>query len=157
GSEDQVQNPQEKGEWTENNSWCSAFVNFCMRQAGIVGTHSSMAKSWLHWHHGEKLDQPRIGAVVVFDRVDPANPQAHSIGHVAMIWNVHADGSLEVLGGNRGAHRATKSHPDGISSHVSIANRRPGTALGYPWPKGFQVQDAPTPAVAESNATMLIL
>src|SRR6266852_1684634 len=64
---------KKRGEWTESNSWCSAFVNWCMRQSGIVGTHSAMARSWLHWHNGEKLDQPRIGAVVVFPR--PPDPE----------------------------------------------------------------------------------
>ncbi|HKD29285.1 MAG TPA: TIGR02594 family protein [Xanthobacteraceae bacterium] len=141
-----------KGGWMERDSWCSAFVNWCMRQAGVVGTHSAMARSWLHWHQGETLDQPRIGAVVVFPR--PPNPES---GHVAMIWNVHADGSLEILGGNQGAHRADKDNPDGVSSHVSIANRAAGTALGFRWPKGFVNLDAATPAVAGANGTMLIL
>jgi uncharacterized protein (TIGR02594 family) len=143
---------KKKGGWTERDSWCSAFVNWCMRSAGIPGTHNPMARSWLHWHQGEKLDQPRIGAVVVFPR--PPDPGS---GHVAMIWNVHANGSLEVLGGNQGAHRADKAHPEGVSSHVSIADRKAGTALGFLWPKGFHYPDAATPAMAGSNGTMLIL
>jgi uncharacterized protein (TIGR02594 family) len=147
---------KEKGEWKETNSWCSAFVNFCMRQAGIVGTHNAMAKSWLHWHHGENLDQPRIGAVVVFDRRDPKNPQDHSIGHVAMVWNVKPGGSLEVLGGNQSAHHADKAHPDGTSSRVSIEDKT-AKPLGYRWPKGFPYPNAATPAAAGSKPTMLIL
>src|SRR5947199_7193490 len=27
--------------------WCSAFVNFCMRQSGIPRTRSGLARSWL--------------------------------------------------------------------------------------------------------------
>ncbi|MBJ6799769.1 peptidoglycan-binding protein [Geomonas sp. Red259] len=29
-------------------AWCSAFVNWCLRQAGIAGTNSAAATSWLH-------------------------------------------------------------------------------------------------------------
>jgi uncharacterized protein (TIGR02594 family) len=115
---------KKKGQWTESNSWCSAFVNWCMRQSGIVGTHSAMARSWLHWRNGEKLDQPRIGAVVVFPR--PPDPEQ---GHVAIVWNIR-DNHLDVLGGNQGAHAAKAAlHEAAVSSHVSIAHRKVGTAL----------------------------
>lgn len=138
---------KKKGGWTEANSWCSAFVNWCMRQSGIIGTHSAMARSWLHWHHGVKLDQPRIGAVVVFPR--PPDPQQ---GHVAMVWNIR-DNHLDVLGGNQGAHGANaKLHTAAVSSHVSIGNRTVGTALGFFWPKNFPDSDT-----AGAGATMLIL
>jgi uncharacterized protein (TIGR02594 family) len=78
---------------TESTSWCSAFVNWCMRQSGISGSRSAAARSWLHWTNGDVLNEPRIGAVVVFPR-----PPDVTHGHVAMIWNVGADGWLEVLG-----------------------------------------------------------
>src|SRR5579884_1424191 len=110
--------------WTETDSWCSAFVNWCMRRSGIAGTHSAMARSWLHWHHGVTLDEPRIGAVVVFPR--PPNPGQ---GHVAMVWHIRGN-HLDVLGGNQGAHAAGLHHA-GVSSHVSIAHRRADTALGF--------------------------
>jgi uncharacterized protein (TIGR02594 family) len=134
----------------ESTSWCSAFVNWCMRQSGIVGTRSAAARSWLKWQGGEELEEPRIGAVVVFPR-----PPVVSQGHVAMIWDIHDDGSLEVLGGNQGAHKA-HGHTAAVSSHVSIGNRAAGTALGYRWPKGVPYPGvAAAPAVAGS--TMLIL
>jgi uncharacterized protein (TIGR02594 family) len=134
----------------ESTSWCSAFVNWCMVQNGIVGTQSAAARSWLKWRGSEELKEPRIGAVVVFPR-----PPVVTQGHVAMIWNVHDDGSLEVLGGNQGAHKA-HGHTAAVSSHVSIANRAAGTALGFRWPKGVSYPGAaPAPAVAGS--TMLIL
>jgi hypothetical protein len=40
---------------------------------------------------------------------------------------------------------------------VSIAQKEASKALGYRWPKGFQLPDAATPAIAGSKATMLIL
>jgi uncharacterized protein (TIGR02594 family) len=116
----------------EDTSWCSAFVNWCMRRAGLIGTHSTMARSWLHWHHGEKLSQPIPGAIVVFPRgKDP------TYGHVAFVWEVKGANYLSILGGNQGQHKAVlKTHKPGESSHVSIATRHEAP-LGILWPKGF--------------------
>jgi uncharacterized protein (TIGR02594 family) len=137
---------------TERTSWCSAFVNWCVRQGGVAGTRSAAARSWLSWHGGEVLREPRIGAVVVFPR--PPNPAQ---GHVAMIWNIGAHG-LEVLGGNQGAHAANaKHHTDAVSSHVSIAHRAASTALGYRWPKGFAHPDEGTRTNAGPGEGMSIL
>ena len=53
----------------ESTSWCSAFANWCMKQAGIEGTKSALARSWLHWKGGVSLsDKPVTGAVAVFPR-----------------------------------------------------------------------------------------
>ncbi len=126
---------KEKGEWTEINSWCSAFVNWCMRQSGILGTHSGMAKSWLHWHHGKEVGA-RVGAVVVFPR--PPDPTQ---GHVAMVWAVHGD-RMDILGGNQGGH-AARGRKAAVSSHVSIEqNRKVKAGLGFFWPKNFPEPDA---------------
>jgi uncharacterized protein (TIGR02594 family) len=139
---------KKKGGWTESNSWCSAFVNWCMFQSGIHGTHSAMARSWLRWHNGVKLDEPRIGAVVVFPRGN--NPEQ---GHVAMVWNIRGN-HLDVLGGNQAAH-AAGPHSAGVSSHVSIAQRKADAALGFFWPKNFPDPDAGSQTAA--GMTMLIL
>jgi uncharacterized protein (TIGR02594 family) len=121
-----------KRDWTEHNSWCSAFVNWCMRQSGVVGTHSAMARSWLHWHGGEVLDEPRIGAVVVFPR--PPDPDQ---GHVAMIWGIRARGAFDVLGGNQGGHAANAAHhTDAVSSHVSNRPQSGGHGVGLPLAEG---------------------
>jgi uncharacterized protein (TIGR02594 family) len=139
----------------ESTSWCSAFVNWCMRESSIVGTHSALARSWLSWHGGEVLQAPRIGAVVVFPR-----PPDLTHGHVAMIWNIGQHGALDVLGGNQGAHAANpKHHTEAVSSHVSIAHRSAGTALGFRWPKGFPDPGAQTATKAgpQPGSSMLIL
>jgi uncharacterized protein (TIGR02594 family) len=145
---------KKKGGWAETNSWCSAFVNWCMHQAGIHGTGSAMARSWLHWHQGEQLSQPRAGAVVIFPR--PPKPES---GHVALVWRVDGN-QLDVLGGNQSAHHADPAHHKaGISSHVSIAHRRTDTALGFMWPKTVPVPLVSSPTVSNGAAsnTMLIL
>jgi uncharacterized protein (TIGR02594 family) len=33
----------------DETPWCSAFVNWVMRQSGRTGTDSAAAKSWLGW------------------------------------------------------------------------------------------------------------
>jgi uncharacterized protein (TIGR02594 family) len=131
----------------ENASWCSAFVNWCVSQAGITGTRSAMARSWLHWHSGERLSSRHIsiGAIAVFPR-----PPSATNGHVAMVWNIRPDGSYDVLGGNQGAqHADPKHHRPGIASHVSITHRPKLGALGYLWPKGL-----PKPDVAAATASI---
>jgi uncharacterized protein (TIGR02594 family) len=74
--------------------WCSAFVNWCMRQAGIAGTGRGLARSWLHW--GVPIADCRLGAVAVFRR--GSNP---AFGHVAFYVGDQSS-KLLVLGGNQG-------------------------------------------------------
>ncbi|MBK8824442.1 MAG: TIGR02594 family protein [Anaerolineales bacterium] len=47
-------------------SWCSAFVNWCLKQTGYERTKNALARSWLDW--GEKIDTPRRGCIVIFSR-----------------------------------------------------------------------------------------
>src|SRR3954469_25971535 len=42
-------------------SWCSSFVNWSMKQVGIAGTGSALARSWLTW--GEPLAAPALAAM----------------------------------------------------------------------------------------------
>ncbi len=52
------------GKWAasrDETPWCSAFVNWCITQAGLEGTNSAMARSWLGW--GVDLAMPRPGCV----------------------------------------------------------------------------------------------
>src|SRR3954469_1069093 len=54
--------------------WCSAFVNFCVTQAGVQGTDSAAARSWLRW--GEDAGAFIPGCIVVLTRGSPGE------GHV---------------------------------------------------------------------------
>ncbi len=76
-------------------SWCSAFVNWCITNAGLVGTNSAVAKSWLHW--GEKLADPEPGCVVVLWREHPSSWK----GHVGF-FDGFDNGRVRLLGGNQG-------------------------------------------------------
>lgn len=50
----------------DETPWCSAFVNWCMTRAGVKGTGSAAARSWLSWGH--PLEEPRRGCVAVLSR-----------------------------------------------------------------------------------------
>lgn len=97
-------------------AWCSAFVNWCMEQAGLKGTDRGAARSWTRW--GKHIDQPRPGCVVVLWREDPNGPK----GHVGFFVSEDiARHTIKLLGGNQGNAVAEHSYP---------AFR----LLGYFWP-----------------------
>lgn len=91
-------------------SWCSSFVNWCVTQAGLKGTNSAAARSWLKW--GTPVETPREGDIVVFSR--GSNPQSGHVGfYVERVGDV-----IKVLGGNQ-------------SDQVKISNYPVGSLLGY--------------------------
>lgn len=94
-------------------AWCSAFVNWCLKTAGIAGTNSAAATSWLHW--GE-VSGPRVGAIAVMRR----NSGEH---HVAFFLSETAD-YYELLGGNQG---------DQV--RISKYYKSLWVTEGYRWPK----------------------
>lgn len=143
-----------KGGWTETHAWCSAFVNWCMRQAGIPGTGSAIARSWLHWPHGEELHEPRVGAVVVFPRRGPESDR----GHVALVWSIQG-AEIEILGANQTVRTGAARHA-AIPSHVSIeSGKLISHVLGFFWPKTAPVPQVASAVVANAAVgdTMLIL
>lgn len=95
--------------------WCSSFVNWCIEQAGIKGTGSAWARSWLKW--GEDLSTPRLGCIVVFSRGEG--------GHVAFYSGGGTAGKINVLGGNQ-------------SNQVRFSFYNQDDVLGYRWPWGYQ-------------------
>ena len=94
--------------------WCSAFVNWCLRQAGIMGTDNALAASWTTW--GTRLTGPRQGAIVCFGWTG-----AH-IDHVAFCDEVN--GELRMLGGNQ----------TGQGGQVSSVRFSKAAARHYCWP-----------------------
>ena len=107
--------------------WCSAFVNWCLQRAGLKGTRSARARSWLSW--GESLTVPRYGCIVVMRRgLNPAQ------GHVGFFLGFVAPGRkfIRVLGGNQG-------------DRVCGANFRSDLILGYRWPANW-TPDGPATA-----------
>jgi uncharacterized protein (TIGR02594 family) len=82
--------------------WCSAFVNWCLLQVGIVGTNSAAAKSWLDW--GDELDKPIPGCITIIRQKKKGtdkNTGSSSGYHVAFYRREDAN-RIWLLGGNQG-------------------------------------------------------
>ena len=102
---------------SDETAWCSAFVNFCVEQAGFEGTNSASARSWLKW--GVETDKPVPGCICVFERGAPPS------GHVAFFVSESGD-DVEVLGGNQGNAVSIRKYP----------KKKPGSRLlSYRVPK----------------------
>lgn len=98
----------------EQNAWCAAFVNGVVQQAGMEGTGSWAAKSFLKW--GKSVgasDEILKGDVFVFDRGrDPSK------GHVGISTgrtgkNAKGETTYEMLQGNHGDSVGTTWHTRG--------------------------------------------
>lgn len=96
----------------ENTPWCSAFLNWVMKQAGIENTRSAAAKSWALW--GQKIDNPQYGCVVVMD---------HHVG----LFVKEIPLFVCVLGGNQG-------------DQVKESWFRKAKVLSYRWPREIPPQ-----------------
>jgi len=105
----------------DETPWCSAFANWALRQAGLTGSGSAAARSWLSW--GVPLSRPVPGAIAVFSR--PPNPGS---GHVAFVVSADAN-QLQVLGGNQGDAVSIHSYP-----HARL--------LALRWPAGVPLPAA---------------
>lgn len=98
---------------SDDISWCSSFVAWCMEAAGIPSTDSAAARSWLGWGCG--LAEAQLGAVTVLSRT--GNP---ALGHVGF-WIAGDAEFCWLLGGNQ-------------SDAVTVARFAVGRMLGWRWP-----------------------
>ncbi len=94
----------------DETSWCSSFVNWCVIQAGLKGTNSAAARSWLKW--GMAVSHPIEGDIVIFKRGN--SPTAGHVGFFVSEYN----GAISVLGGNQ-------------SNKVGISAYKKDDVLGY--------------------------
>ncbi len=104
-----------------NEAWCSAFMNWCMRQAGLQGTHSAAAASWRTW--GIDLKEPRHGCVMI---IHWKKHSAGSSGNHVTFFDSKVGTSIHDFGGNQG-HSSAITH----SKFTEAAT----TSLVYRWPK----------------------
>ena len=77
-------------------AWCAAYVNATLKQAGMEGTGSNLARDFLKW--GDEVSEPQRGDIAVFSRGDPNGPY----GHVGFFDGYNEDGTIRLLGGNQG-------------------------------------------------------
>lgn len=110
----------------EEVAWCSAFVNWVMRQNGVKGTGRANARSWTSW--GTTLTTPVFGCIAVLTRP----PKAYH-GHVAFYTGETA-GKLVLLGGNQ-------------DNAVCLKDYARNRLITYRWPAGAAVpSSSSTPA-----------
>lgn len=102
-------------------SWCSSFVNWSLAQAGIAGTGSALAKSWLEW--GKALDTPIPGCIAVLWRDDSASWK----GHVGFYLR-EDESFVYLLGGNQLEQVREHFYPKAMV----LAYRWPGTPAPEP-------------------------
>lgn len=94
--------------------WCASFVNWCLKQAGVKGTKSALARSFLNY--GFQCEY-HPGCIVVLKRSNDVNK-----GHVGFAIDKKL-GFVKVLGGNQDNAVNAKWFP--VTS-----------VLDYRWPNG---------------------
>lgn len=93
------------------DAWCAAWINGTLAAAGLGGTNSNLARSFLKW--GEGVDTPKRGDVVVLSRgSDPSK------GHVGFFAGYDEAGRIMLLGGNQ-------------SDAVNVKAYDPSRVLGF--------------------------
>ncbi len=104
--------------YRDETAWCSAFVNWCMHNAGFPRTGIALARSWLQW--GTSLGSPLYGCVTVLRRPGGG-------GHVAFYVGPGQDrNEILLLGGNQG-------------DAINVSSYSRDRLLGSRWPLGFPV------------------
>lgn len=104
---------------SDSIAWCSAFVCWCLEEAGVTSCKSAWAQS--HLDSGKSLPEPRHGCLVIFRWSD-----GH--GHVAF-WDAIASaklGGFQLLGGNQSDAVCIKDYSS-LKSHI----------VGLRWPSDF--------------------
>jgi uncharacterized protein (TIGR02594 family) len=98
----------------EETPWCSIFMNWVAKKAGLQYSHNANARSWLNVGH--PVDQfPEPGDIVIFWR----DQRDSWKGHVGIFLGFSADGKrVYCLGGNQG-------------NQVSITAYSKDNVLGY--------------------------
>jgi uncharacterized protein (TIGR02594 family) len=106
---------------SDQRPWGAVFVNYALEKAGVRGTRSPNALSFLIW--GVPLDRPAVGAIAVLDYGDGR-------GYVGMVEGQY-HGMIVLLGGNQS---------DSVSRTAFPASE----IAAYRWPEG---QPVPSPGM----------
>lgn len=101
---------------TDEVHWCSEYVNWVLKQAGIKGTNSAVARSFLKW--GEETKIPEPGDIVVFWR----EPKGSNNGHIGFYIN-ETPTHVRILGGNQNDEVNIKLFPkEQVLSYRKVPN-----------------------------------
>ena len=96
-------------------AWCASFLNWVLKRSGYRGTESAMARSFERL--GTRLQEPRVGCLVVFWRESPES----GLGHVG-IWLGESGDTVQVLGGNQ-------------DDEVRVSDYAKSRVTAYVWPE----------------------
>ena len=95
--------------------WCAAFVNGILKQAGLRGTGSNMAKSFAKY--GIATTSPRKGDIVL---IKTSSRRGRSNGHVG-IFDKFVGTRVAVLGGNQSNMvKVTHFHKKNVVSYRKV-------------------------------------
>jgi uncharacterized protein (TIGR02594 family) len=108
------------GAMPDSVPWCSSFMNFCVEQAGLVGTDSKAARSWHTKKWGAEVPKEdwQEGDIMVFWRESRTQS---TLGHVGFIVSLNGM-RPQLLGGNQG-DRVSIGTPSKFNEILSV--RRP--------------------------------
>lgn len=92
--------------WVKNDemAWCSAFVNWCAKEAKLEFSGALNARSWLDI--GEEVKTPELGDIVVLWRERRYGWKGHVGIYVNTIGNY-----IYLLGGNQNNQVKTQAYP----------------------------------------------
>jgi uncharacterized protein (TIGR02594 family) len=112
---------------TDEIPWCAAFVNWCLIQAGKTTCNSAAAIAWLDW--GQKLEQPRVGAITIIHNKAKkkgydASTGSSSGNHVSFLVS-QSSSHITLFGGNQS-----------LQVKESVYPLERFEVLGYRWPLG---------------------
>ncbi len=105
------------GAQNDDEAYCSKGVCAVLEMCGIRSTRSPAAQSFKAW--GQTLDDPALGAIVVFWRKTPES----GLGHVGFVAGKDGSGNLMVLGFNQ-------------ADAVNVKPFSPHRVLSFRWPAG---------------------
>ena len=107
--------------WPANDDetpWCSAFVNWVIRQSGRKSDGGADAKSWLTW--GVAVTLPERGDIVVIKKTVPTSGAGYHVGFFISLSSTH----IRILGGNQGDMVRESNFP--LKGYDAPVYRRPG-------------------------------
>ena len=90
----------------DETAWCSIFMNWCAKKAGLKTSNELFARSWLA--EGQPISTPKTGDIVVFWRESITSWK----GHVGIYISHSEDGQhIYCLGGNQNNAVNIKAYP----------------------------------------------
>lgn len=110
---------------SETVAWCAAYANYCLQKAGVQGTRSAAARSFLNWGQQLPLTNIPFGAIVVF-----AGSRGPSSGHVAFCLKDNGS-TVQCIGGNQTTQDGKKFDTGGM---VTSTNFKRDKIIGVRFP-----------------------